>query len=190
MSGPATGDISSDEISVIETELAEIYGVDVSDLETDIDYIASGVLNLTIPDDVSEIDAIITLQDIGVHSSDVLVRITDDGEVIYSVTGTSFEEANTLQDVLSDSEFASNLEEELIETGSDIAVVSNMANNIVEVIVSATIDASEASFTIDPVTAVQDLTQQHGFTDSTVDGNQFSYFVKYFRTFFVFCFII
>jgi hypothetical protein len=134
MSGPTSGDISSDEVSVIETELAQIYGVDVSDIETDVTYITSGVLDVSIPDEISEIDAINALLDsisdvLGVHSSDVLVTIADDGTVTYSVTGASFEEANTLQTDLSEADFVSQVTENLVESGFDITVASNVAND-------------------------------------------------------------
>ena len=176
LSGPATGDISSDEVSAIKNQLAEIYGVDVSDLETDVDYVTSGVLDLTIPDDIRESDAIDALQDsisdvLGVHSSNVLVTIADDGTVTYSVTGASFEEASALQTALSEPDFVSQVTEDLVESGSDITVSSNVANDDVEVIISATIDTSEASSTIDPETAIADLIEEYGFTDSVIEGN-------------------
>ena len=175
MSGPATGDISSDEISAIETEIATIYGVDVSDLETNVDYITSGVLDVVIPEDVSNIDAINALQEaisdvLGLHSSDVLIIISDDNTIIYSITESSFEAANALQALLVEPEFATQLTEDLIESGSDIEVQSSVVNDNVEVVISTTVDTTEASTTIDPVTAIEDLTQHYGLTDSTVQG--------------------
>ena len=92
ISGTATEELAVEEIANITSELAEIYGVDPSEVETTVDYVASGTLDVTIPDDVSEEDAIAALQDsisdvLGVHTSDVVVTIEDDGTVSYSVTG-------------------------------------------------------------------------------------------------------
>ena len=129
-SGPVIEDISPDEVSVIEIELAEIYGVDISDLETSIDYITSGVLDVNISHDISETDAINVIQNsisdvLGVHSSDILVTIADDGTVAYSIIGESFEEASTLQTELSEPDFVSQLTDDLAESGSDIIITSN-----------------------------------------------------------------
>jgi phenylpyruvate tautomerase PptA (4-oxalocrotonate tautomerase family) len=90
ISGTATEDLPAEEIENITSDLAEIYGVDPSDVETTIDYVASGTL-----DDVAEEDAIAALQDfisdvLHVHSSDVVVTIEDDGSVSYSVIGATY----------------------------------------------------------------------------------------------------
>ena len=91
--------------------MADIYGVDPSDVETTIDYVASGTLDVTIPDDVSEEDAIAALQDsisdvLGVHSSDVVLTVEDDGSVSYSVAGATYAETESIQNAAAEADFA------------------------------------------------------------------------------------
>lgn len=79
-----------------------------------------------------------------------------------------------MQIALSEPDFISQLTDRLAESGSDITITSNVANVDVEVVISNTIDTTEASSTINPVTAVENIIQEHGFTDSTVEGDIFN----------------
>ena len=102
MSGAVTADMDASEISDITSELSDIYGVDPSDIETTVDYVTSGTLDIIVPDDLPEAEVIESLQDsisdvLGVHSSDVVITIDDDGVVTYSVTGASYEEVSAIQ---------------------------------------------------------------------------------------------
>lgn len=184
MSGPATENIPFDEISFIETVIAQIYGVDVSDLNTDVDYITSGILNIVLPDDLSPDVTINALQKsisdvLDIHPNDVIISITDDGTIVYSVTEPLFETAIDLQNALSDADFALQLEEVLDESGYDISVLSNSVNEDVEVVLSTTIDTSEASISVDPEAAISGLSQAYGFTETIIEGKQ----LKDFSTF-------
>jgi hypothetical protein len=49
MSGSVTGEISTNDIT---TEIAEIYGVDANDVETSVDYVTSGTLDIRIPENI------------------------------------------------------------------------------------------------------------------------------------------
>ena len=174
-SGLATEDISSNDVAAIEQQIAEIYGVDTSDLETNVDYVTSGILDVVIPDTIAETDAIAELQDsisnvLSVHPSDVIVMINDDGTVSYSVTGGSFEEATALQDALTEPTFVEELTSSLEENGSNISVESNNADGDVAVVVSATVDTSDASGTIDANEAIENMTEEFGFENSHVEG--------------------
>ena len=176
ISGTTTEDIPAEEIANITSELAEIYGVDPSEVETTVDYVASGTLDVTIPDDVSEEDAIAALQDsisdvLGVHSSDVVVTIDDEGTVSYSVTGGSYAEAEAIQNAASEADFSTQVTDDLVENGSTVTVESPTSNEDIEVVVSATVDTTDATGTVDPATAVADLTDSYGFTDSETEGN-------------------
>ena len=95
-----------DDINDITADLAEIYGVDRDDVEATIDYVSSGTLEVTIPDDIPQADAISVIQEsisdvLGVHSSDVVVSFDDDGVLTYSVIGATFAEASGIQDIAS-----------------------------------------------------------------------------------------
>ena len=98
MSGPITEEAS---LSEIVSELAEIYGVDERDVETSVDYVASGTLGITIPEDASESEVITALQStisdvLGVHVSDIVVSIDDDGVVSYSISSDSYKDAEAI----------------------------------------------------------------------------------------------
>ena len=80
ISGIVTESMSQQEVDEVTSQLAEIYGVDVNDIETTVDYVTSGTLDVTIPEDVSESEAIEVLQEsisdvLGVHVKDVTVVI-------------------------------------------------------------------------------------------------------------------
>ena len=149
--------------------------MDTSDLETNVDYVTSGILDVVIPDTIAETDAIAEIQDsisnvLSVHPSDVIVMINDDGTVSYSVTGDSFEEATALQDALTEPTFVEELTSNLEENGSNIIVESNNADGDVAVVVSATVDTSDASGTIDANQAIENMTEEFGFENSHVEG--------------------
>ena len=172
----ATDDISASEINDYTSSVAEFYGVDPSDVETTVDYVASGTLDITIPTDVSEEDAIEALQDsisdvLGVHSSDVVVTIDDDGIVSYSVTGGSHAEAEAIQNAAAESDFASQVTDDLVESGSTVTVESSTSNEDIEVVVSATVDTTDATGIVDPESAVANMSDTYGFTDSETKGN-------------------
>ena len=175
MSGAVTDEMSTEDLDAIASEIAEIYGVDAADVETSVDYVASGSLDVTIPDDVSEEDAIVALQEsisdvLGVHPKDVVVTIDDNGDVTYQVTGTTYDEAEAIQTAASQAEFASQVTSDLSENDSGVTVESATSDSDIEVVISSTIDTTDATGTADPSTAIEDLTQEFGLTDSSAEG--------------------
>ena len=163
------------EVDQITSDLAEIYGVDVADIETSVDYVASGTIDVTIPPGVSENEAITSLQDsisdvLGVHPKDVVVTIDDNGVVTYSVTGASYAEAEAIQDVTSQVDFASQITDDLNENGSPVTVESSTPNEDIDVVVSATVDTTDATGTSDPVISIENLTIELWLTDSFAEG--------------------
>ena len=180
ISGEVTEDLSEDNINAITTDLAEIYGVDVTDVETTVDYVISGTLDVTIPESIPTEDAISSLeQSIGdvlcVHPRDVVVTINEDGEVNYSVTGGSYDEVEQIQTIASGSDFASDITTELGDNDSVITVESSTLIDEVEVVVSATVDTTDATGTVEPESAVSDLAQDYDLTESIVQGNKTSF---------------
>ena len=175
LSGIVTADMPFEDINAISSNLAEIYGVDSSDVETTVDYVASGTLDVTIPDDVSEEVAINALQEsisnvLGVHSSDVVVTIDEDGEVSYSITGATYKEIEEIQSIASTSEFASEITSKLDEGDSGVVVDSANSIDDIEIVVSATVDTTKAILTSDPIAEIDALVEEYGLTDSNVKG--------------------
>ena len=141
ISGTITEEFSKEDISSISSQVADIYGVDESDIDLAVDYVSSGTLNVTIPEDVSEEDAITDLEEsisdvLGVHSSDVVVTIGEDGTVTYSVSGSSYENAVAILNATSEDSFGSELDSELLESGSDITVDSVTSDDSVDVVIT------------------------------------------------------
>ena len=175
ISGTVTSSMSSDDIDAISSDIAEIYGVDASDVETTVDYVASGTLDVTIPTGVSEEEAINAIQEsisdvLGVHPKDVVVTIDDNGDVMYSVSGVTYDEAAAIQNAAAQATFVDQVTADLNEGDSGVVVESSTSNNDIEVILSVTVDTSEATGTADPVEEVSTLTQEYGLTNSIVEG--------------------
>ena len=176
ISGIVTESMSQQEVDEVTSQLAEIYGVDVNDIETTVDYVTSGTLDVTIPEDVSESEAIEVLQEsisdvLGVHVKDVTVLIEDDGSVTYSIHGASVDEVEAIQNIASQDDFASQITENLVESDSDVVVEAATSNEEIEVVISATLDTSDATGTIDVNDGVSDLTQELGLSESKVESN-------------------
>ena len=132
--------MSKENINAITSNLAEIYGVDISDVETSVDYVISGTLDVTIPEDILEEDAIILLEQsisdvLGVHPKDLVVTITEDGEVSYSVTGGSYDEIEQIQNTASSANFASDITADLSDNDSAMTVESSSMSNEVELVI-------------------------------------------------------
>ena len=172
MSGTVTSEISTDDFT---TQIAEIYGVEINDVETSVDYVTSGILGVSIPENIPEANAISALTEsisdvLGVHSSDVVVTIDEDGVVTFSVIGESYDDVQDIQSLISDADFASDITIELNEGDSGVVVESATLRNDIEVILSATVDTSDATGTADPIEEVTSLTHEYGLTDSIVEG--------------------
>ena len=143
MSGAVTKEISRAEIDDITEDIATIYGVDAKDVSTSIDYVASGVLNVTIPKEMSREDAVNALQEsiseaLGVHPKDVLVSIDDDGLVTYQVSAPTFEGAEALLQKIEEEGFASSVTDELKRGESGIIVHTVESDGDVDAVISGT----------------------------------------------------
>lgn len=175
LSGFMTADMSPDDITSISSDLAEIYGVDVEDIETTVEYLISGALNVTISEDISPSELINSLKDaisetLGVHSSDVIITVGENEEVIYSVVGGSYEEVEQIRNLTSDTNFMSNIIDKLDENDSGIILLSATSNDEAEGILSITIDTTQATRVDDADIAISILAEQYDFTESIVEG--------------------
>ena len=175
MSGTVSSELETSDLKDITIELADIYGVDVSDIETTVDYIASGTLDVTIPDGLSEDEAVEVLREsisnvLGVHPKDIVVTIDENGAVDYSVSGANYDEVASVQMIADQNDFATRITDELKEDGSLMSVESSTVNPDLEIMVSTTVDTTDATVKDDPAGSINELTEQYGFTDSTVQG--------------------
>jgi hypothetical protein len=63
MTGVTTEDISDEEYLDIVTGLADVYGVEINDIDAKVEYVLSGTLDILVPDDANEDEIIDALQD-------------------------------------------------------------------------------------------------------------------------------
>ena len=176
LSGSVTSDISRSDVADITIELAEIYGVDINDVETTVDYITSGTLEITIPEGVVEAEVIDSLQQsisevLDVHSSEVVVTIDDEGAITYSISGRTFTEVLALQEIAEQDNFADLVNANLLHKGSEISVETSVSNEDIEVVISATVDTTDATGTRDREVSITKLTQDYNLTDSNIQSN-------------------
>lgn len=138
------------------SDLANYYGVETTDIETTTVYTATGSLEISLPEGVSEaelVDAVSAsiAESLGVHPQDVAVTVDmETGSVEFSVTSEDFDEASQNQFDL-DNDNIQNSIVNAIETAVPEATVDSYE---VEADVTATIE-----FTIDADDATNDRTQ-------------------------------
>ena len=103
---PATGPLDDTEVEYLENLVAEAYGVNSGDLTTVTEYVTTGTLDVTIPDDVSEDEAIAELttalsEALDVSEDSITVEIDPTtGEVTYTVATTDYDTTSNIQEQL------------------------------------------------------------------------------------------
>ena len=175
MSGPVTDSFSNADITSITSDLAEVYGVNQDDLATSIDYVTSGNLDVTIPETMSNQDAIAALEGsisdvLGVHPKDVRVTI-ENGVVTYFVTEPTFEEAEAIQTIASSPEFTSLLAEDLMKDQSDLVVNDSITDDEILFVLSVTIDTTDAEVTTDPDIGIEQIIDNYNLADYFAESN-------------------
>ena len=175
MSGAVTTGLTQEALSDIADDLAGVYGVDVDEIELTTMYVATGTLDVAIPDDVPEEEALAAIEEalaesLGVHVSDVVVTLGDNGVVSYQISGSSYEDVAVLQELASESEFVNSLNDDLVEKEIGISVSSIAADPAIEVVISATVDATTATPVDNPEIAVASLTTAYGLSNSNVEN--------------------
>jgi len=149
-----TTPIDSTEIEHYASNVAQYYGVDISDVTVSTAYETTGSLTLMIPDDVNENELVDAITDsisesLDLHPQDVNVIVNmETGEVTFTIDSDDFIGANEAQFELARDQHAI------------IAAIQNVIPDVQveEFIVSENIDAT-IEFTIDADEASNDLTQ-------------------------------
>ena len=174
MSGDVTEELSSEEVSTIVSELATIYGVSEADVDLSVDYVASGTLDVVIPEGVSDEEVAAAVQEslsgvLGVHPKDVVVSV-DNGVVSYQITGDSYADVESLLADMNEADFVSSVNA-LTESESGIVVTSVTPKETIEVVASATVDTTDATGDLDgAAVAVSGLSDSLGLTESSAEN--------------------
>lgn len=98
------------------------------------------------------------------------VTVDADGVVSYSVTAASFTEAQAIRDAAEATDFATQVTDDLSAAESEITVNSVTTSNEIEAVISATIDTTDATGTVDANDAVTNLAETYGFSEGSQEG--------------------
>jgi hypothetical protein len=156
----------------LSDDVANAYGVEADDVHADAIFIISGDLDLShIPDDLSSEDVVDILESeiadvLGIHSGNVDVHINEDtGDASYTVTVSSSDAANTIQDAIVSEDFVDELNAKVSDELLGVSIISVNTDGEVEMHVTVTIDATSAENDVDDVTTqiVEDF-EQSGYS--------------------------
>ena len=106
MSKPVTSSLTDDEVADIITLAENTFGVYPGNVEAEVSYEITGTVNADFDgSDYSEEELIVAVQNsiadaLSIHSSDVEVSIDKTGEIMYTISSATAEDATALQDVL------------------------------------------------------------------------------------------
>merc|ERR1712048_264214 len=108
------------------------------DVVIETSYSMSGILNVTIPDDVSEEEIIEALEEslselLGIHPSNIELEIDEDGKVIYTITDEEFTTIEDVQEKLNEPTFVDELESKVQEEIPEFEIQDVEVNSEIEV---------------------------------------------------------
>ena len=167
--------MSSEEVAYLESVVAQAYGVSTEELDTVVEYVTSGTLTVDIPADVSSDEIISDLTEslseaLGVSSEAVeVVYDASTGEVTYTVTSATFDEADAALSTLQDAGFVESIEA-LTKTVS-VTSVSPSAEIFADVTV--VVDADEVTVPLQQAENAVDVLLGTDYSSSSegIDSN-------------------
>ena len=120
ISTATTESIDDEEITELESLVAQSYGVDIEDVSSVTKYITTGSLVITIPDNVSEDEALDDLTaalsaTLGISEDNISLTLDPEtGEVSYTVTTSDYDETNAALSQLQDENIVENIETNVV----------------------------------------------------------------------------
>lgn len=167
-------DLTSNEIADMTTsEVVDSFNVDASDVTTDVDYLSTGSVEISVDDETTEIDIIAAMTStlaevLDIHSRDVTIVSVDleSGEVLYEIASETYEVADIIQNQmnsLSTSTLA-NVIETILPTAQIEAI--NVDDDI-KVDVTIIVDGSESDNIGQANRNVEQILGDQGFDVST-----------------------
>jgi hypothetical protein len=169
LSRPVTESIPESEVTSIQSEVAETYGVDAEDVTVEVVYQTTGTLDIAVTDDTAsqeEVEEDIEKEVaalLGVHEGNVEVTI-EDGVASYTITSDSAEAAKDIQDALLENETTETIDNAV--SGVDVSGVNVNADVTAEVVV--TVDTSSADNNLDNAAqSLEDSFENQGYNAET-----------------------
>ena len=147
------------EITALEANIAEEYGVSVDDVTVEATYSVTGSMEIDISDDLTETELVEILEQsiadaLGVHARDVdVVYDAETGEVTYAVSSDDNVAAEEIQESLQSTSFLNDLNDGLLTVIPEASVTSIEAEDNIEMELLVTIDASEAAVDVEETNA-------------------------------------
>ena len=143
--------LNSSEITSLEVEIAEEYGVDADDVTVDATFTVSGSITLDdVPDDVSETELESILETsiadtLGVHDKAVDVSMdSTTGEVVYTITSDDITVVETATATLETETFVSELGDNLSTTLPETSITFVTVDDDITMDVVVTVDATDS----------------------------------------------
>ena len=143
----ATGPLETSEVEYLEDLVADAYGVDSDDLTIVTEYVTSGTLDVTIPDNVSTEVAIADLttamsQALGMSEDSVTIEVDlETGEVTYFVSTDDYDATANIQDQLEDESLLETLNE-----STDVVLIDSVTPSVdIVADVTVVVDADEVT---------------------------------------------
>ena len=142
----ATGNLDDSEVDELESIVAQAYGVDPDDVTSVTEYVTTGTMTVSIPDSVSEDDALAALTSemastLGVSEDSITLSLdSETGEVTYSITTTDYDETAAALATLQDSDVVDNL-----ATDSGVTVTNVTPSDDIVAEVNVVVNADEVT---------------------------------------------
>ena len=171
MSRPVSESIHIDELSDIQRDVEDAYGVDAENINIEIVYQTSGNITINVTDDtISDEELAEAFEEeiatlLGIHESSVEVTV-DHGVVSYIITSSTAETAQVIQDSLVEPELLTNLEGSL-----PIGIESFNLNDLINAEVVVTVDTSGAENNLSRSAEILEETFQNQGYDAKVESN-------------------
>ena len=165
----ASGELTTDEISEMTAAVVESFGVDTTDVNTEVAYISAGSLAISVDTETSEDEVVNAVTAslsalLDVHPSDVTIVSVDlgTGEVMYEIASDNYDDASTVQANL-DSLEPSEIETEIRETIPSAQVDTVVTNDEISVDVTIVVDGSDGGNIRDARNEVTEILNGQGF---------------------------
>jgi hypothetical protein len=175
MSKTVTESLSDDDVSGIEDEVADAYGVDPEDVSVDIVYETTGSIGLNVTGEVSDEELEEALEDeiaalLGIHESNVDVQIQN-GTAYYTITSDSAEDAQEAQNKLDEEDSSTIIDDAIEDSGLPVDVSEVNVNDDVTASVVVTVDTTGASNNLNNAADdVEKTFQDDGYADVAAES--------------------
>jgi hypothetical protein len=168
----ATEELTTTEIQELTEQVAEIYGVEETDVQTEVQYEVSGTIDVEFPEDVTDEEKIEALTEalstsLNVHPKDIEIEIDEEtGEITYTITSDDLSGAQAVQWALTSEETQKDIETAIEELIPEATVEEIQVEDEIMVEVEFSVNADEAeAHLVQAADQVANALENAGFTD-------------------------